>query len=317
MRKISLVKTANKVRAVQREGGVNRVGEVNKVRLWLLPLLLIFTLESFAADVVRIIRPQSEQDASHHYFSALLQLALDKTQVEYGHAIARPTPFVLEQGRAEQALKSGQHIDIYWMGTSLDREQKLSPIRIPLLKGLLGYRGLIIRESERDFFANKTNWLRLNLRSICQGMHWPDSDILERGGFRVIRSARFKSMFAMLENYRCDMFPRGIHEGPAEVTAHKKASDKLGWFDQYLIYYPFPMYFFTKKDNIVLADRITKGLEMMIDDGSFTQFMQQHPVTEHLFPLSQWTERVKVKLLNTELPADTDITDGRYWVVPE
>lgn len=297
--------------------GVDQKKRGNRIRAWLLPLLLILSLESFASDVVRIIRPQSEQDASHHYFSALLQQALDKTQSEYGHAIVRPTPLVLEQGRAEQALKAGQHIDVYWMGTSLEREQNLAPIRIPLLKGLLGYRGLIIRESERLFFANKTNWLRLNLRSICQGMHWPDSDILERGGFRVIRSARFKSMFAMLENYRCDMFPRGIHEGPAEVLANKQASDKLGWFDQYLIYYPFPMYFFTKKDNIVLADRIAKGLEMMIDDGSFDLFMQQHPVTKHLFPLSQWTERVEVKLLNIALPADTDITDSRYWVVPE
>ncbi len=289
----------------------------NRVRAWLLPLLLIFTLESFAQEIVRIIRPQSEEDASHHYFSALLQQALDKTAAEYGSAQAQPTPFVLEQGRAEQALKAGQHIDVYWMGTSLEREQELAAIRIPLLKGLLGYRGLIIRESERLFFSKRVNWLRLNLRSICQGMHWPDSDILESGGFRVIRSARFKSMFAMLENFRCDMFPRGIHEGPAEVSAHSQNSDKLGWFDQYLIYYPFPMYFFTKKDNVVLTDRIAKGLEMMIDDGSFMTFMQQHPVTQHLFPLAQWPERVEVKLLNTQLPADTDITDRRYWVVPE
>lgn len=289
----------------------------SSIRKWLLPLLLMMSLESGATNIVRIVPPQSEQDASHSYFSELLQLALDKTQTIYGQAVVQPVSFVLEQGRAEKALGSGQHIDVYWMGTSLKREQQLTPIRIPLLKGLLGYRGLIIRESDRSSFTHKTNWLSLTRSTICQGMHWPDSDILEHSGFRVIRSARFKSMFAMLENNRCDMFPRGIHEGPAEVSANRQTSSKLGWFDKYLIYYPFPMYFFTQKDNLILASRITQGLEMMISDGSFTLFMQQHPVSRHLFPLSQWTHRVMLDLINPDLPLYTDITNKRYWVVPD
>lgn len=284
---------------------------------YLLIMLMLCSAQAFSAEAVRIIKPQSQTDASHHYFSQLLQMALDKNQSEYVHAIVRHTPFVLEQGRAEQALKAGQHIDVYWMGTSLNREQELIAIRVPLLKGLLGYRGLIIRESDRSFYEARVNWLRLNHRSLCQGMHWPDSDILERGGFRVVRSARFNSMFAMLENYRCDMFPRGIHEGPAETVAYQKQSEELGWFDQYLIYYPFPMYFFTSKDNPMLAKRIKEGLELMISDGSFTEYMKSHEVTRHLFPVSQWADRVQVKLLNPELPVDTDITDTRYWVVPQ
>ena len=283
----------------------------------LLLVLYIWPVLAVASEEVRIIKPQSQEDASHHYFSQLLQMALNKNVSGYSHAEVRHTPFVLEQGRAEQALKAGQHIDVYWMGTSLKRENELIAIRIPLLKGLLGYRGLIIRENERGFYKARVNWLRLNHRSVCQGMHWPDSDILERGGFRVIRSARFKSMFAMLENYRCDMFPRGIHEGPAETVAYQWQSEALGWFDQYLIYYPFPMYFFTSKETPLLAQRIKEGLELMIDDDSFTRYMENHPVTQHLFPLSQWADRVEVKLLNPELPVDTDITDTRYWIVPQ
>lgn len=286
---------------------------------WMMGFCLLFFLFSkvYGVEVVRIIEPQSEQDASHHYFAQLLQISLDHTEKKYGQAYVETTGYVLEQGRAERALTFGQHIDVYWMGTSLQREQSLKAIRIPLLKGLLGYRGLIIREHDRPYYQDADNWEQLTRHPACQGMHWPDSDVLQKGAFRVVRSARYTAMFSMLANHRCDIFPRGIHEGPGEVMAYSKDSEVLGWFDDWLIYYPFPMYFFTNKDSVHLAERIAEGLELMIDDGSFEQFMKQHPVTQHLFPLDQWSDRVQIKLANPELPKDTPVTNTRYWLVPE
>lgn len=286
-----------------------------------LPLLLINLLPVSVGAVdlqqVRIIPPQSRSDASHHYFQHLLERALELTEVKYGPADVAFAPHVIEQGRAVENLNEGKWIDVYWMGTSIEREKSLTPIRIPLVKGLLGYRGFIMTarlQHSFDVVGDPASVLKSF--SACQGMHWPDSDILEQGGFKVVRSARYDTLFSMLKRNRCDIFPRGVHEGPAEVAKQLTQSAGLNWVDHSLIYYPFPMYFFTSRSNSQLAERIREGLERMIDDGSFEDFMRHHEVTRHLFPLEQWPGKVAIRLANPELPADTDYLNSRYWVVP-
>ncbi|WP_305857640.1 hypothetical protein [Balneatrix alpica] len=273
-----------------------------------------------ATQEVRIIPPQSQQDASHRYFQDLLQLSLDHSAASHGPAKVVLTDVVLQQGRAEKDVLHGDFIDVYWMGTSRERERDLRAIRIPLLKGLLGYRGLIIRSDRYRQFAQLNNAKAIQQLIACQGMHWPDSDILEANGYQVSRVARYESMFLMLSNGRCDYFPRGIHEGPAEVEAFNQqrvaGSASLMWFDQWLLYYPFPMYFFTSPGNEALAQRIEQGLNTLIDNGELTGFMQQHPISQHLFPLEQWQQRPIFPLHNPALPPDTQIGNSRYWLVP-
>lgn len=290
----------------------------------LLTCLLVFVINSSplhaagsGGEQVRIIPPQSQTDASHHYFHHLLQNALNSTAPDYGAAEVVYAPHVMEQGRAVESLNEGKWIDVYWMGTSIEREKKLTAVRIPLVKGLLGYRGYIITARlKRSFDVVSDHASVLKNLAACQGMHWPDSDILEEGGFKVVRSARYDTMFAMLKRNRCDIFPRGVHEGPAEVAEQQSQGAGLSWEDRSLIYYPFPMYFFTSRANTALAERIRLGLERMIDDGSFDDFMRAHPVTQHLFPLEQWPGKVAIRLTNPELPPDTDYLNPRYWVVP-
>ncbi|WP_140054522.1 amino acid ABC transporter substrate-binding protein [Oceanospirillum sanctuarii] len=290
----------------------------------LIPLLvfcLVISSPVFAMtgepQQIRIIPPQSKADASHHYFQQLLERALQLTEVRYGAAEVVFAPHVIEQGRAVENLNEGKWIDVYWMGTSIEREKDLNAIRIPLVKGLLGYRGFIMTARlQRSFDVVSDRASVLKSLSACQGMHWPDSDILEQGGFKVVRSARYDTLFAMLKRNRCDIFPRGVHEGPAEVANQVGQGAGISWEDNALIYYPFPMYFFTSRSNPELAERIREGLERMIDDGSFEEFMRHHEVTQHLFPLEQWPGKVSVRLTNPELPADTDYLNPRYWVVP-
>ncbi|OPX55201.1 hypothetical protein SAMN02745127_02218 [Oceanospirillum multiglobuliferum] len=285
--------------------------------LSLLLLQVLFPLAIQAAQTVRITRPQSSEDASFSYFAQLLQNALDKTTLQHGKALVIQSAFVMEQGRAEKNLAESEYIDVHWMGTSRKREQTLKAIRIPLLKGLLGYRGMIIRQADQALFMSIKDWGELKKYPLCQGMHWPDSDILQQAGFKVVRVVRYEAMFAMLENQRCRFFPRGVHEGPSEAQARNGAKDDIAWFDKRLIYYPFPMYFFTSRNNIALAKRIEEGLNIMIETGEFDAYMAQHLVTRHLFPFSQWAKRVAIQLPNPELPDDTNITDKKYWLVPE
>ena len=143
-------------------------------------------------------------------------------------------------------------------------------------------------------------------------MHWPDSDILEQAGFKVMRAVKFESMYEMLLAGRCDYFPRSVAEGYAEVESI--APDRLMVYDRIIIAYRFPMYFFVGKDNAALAARVEKGLLTALDDGSFLRLLKKHPVTSKIFPLSKYKGAKIFWVDNPILPDKTPLTEKRYWL---
>ncbi|WP_119393881.1 type 2 periplasmic-binding domain-containing protein [Salinibius halmophilus] len=282
------------------------------MRIFLIAILLSANV---AATTVTTIPPQSEFDASHGYFIALLELALSKTQPTHGdYQISFSNRF--EQGRAIQDLKNNGTINVYWAGTSIEREQEINPIRIPLVKGMLGMRLFAIKEESRALFDRIESLDELKPLNACQGTHWPDSDILESAGIAVYRVAAYELMWGMLERKRCQYFPRGVHEIFAEIDVRKEEYNNLVIYPDTGVYYPFPMYFFTANDNPELAERIEQGLEMAIDDGSFEALMRNHEATKHLFPLSQWQRINWISIDNPTLPSTANPTDERYWFLP-
>jgi ABC-type amino acid transport substrate-binding protein len=269
----------------------------------------------YAADPVlqiRIRAPQSESDVAHSYFRELLALALKKTADEYGPAKVVVTSLNITQNRALSYLNKGDHIDINWTGTNKERETVYRPIRVPLNLGLLGYRMLAISKEKETVFDQISTLAELKKLSACQGAHWPDSDILQEAGFKVIRAVKFESMYEMLLAGRCDYFPRSVAEGYGEVESI--APDQLMAYDRIIIAYRFPMYFFVGKDNAALAVRVKKGLLAALDDGSFLALLKKHPVTSKVFPLSKYKETKVFWIENSYLSEQTPLAQKRYWL---
>jgi hypothetical protein len=153
--------------------------------------------------------------------------------------------------------------------------------------------------------------------SLCQGAHWPDTEILMAAGLKVTTNTIYENMFKQVYNNRCDAFPRGINEALGEVQARQQVMPKLRLYDSLILRYPFPTYFFTKKDNKQLLDKLTRGLERAIDDGSFERYMREHPTTQHLFPVSRWINRRRIDIPNPLLSKTTDPSNKRYWIIPK
>ncbi len=275
-------------------------------------LCVIFSMGVFGVEEIRLRAPQSEADASHSYFVQLLQLALDKTEEEYGPAEVIITDFNVSQGRALQELESGVHIDVDWAGTNKERENLLEPIRIPLIGGLLGYRIPVIRTDDIDLFEGVNTLEDLRQFNAVQGSHWPDSDILESVGLNIFRVPKFEVMYPMLINKRVDYFPRGVNEVYAEVETYGK--DILTAYDKIIIAYKFPMYFFTNKENKDLAERIELGLLRAIDDGSFIEFIKTHPSTQNIFPLEKYKNSNIIHIDNPYLPELTPVNNKKLWI---
>ena len=280
---------------------------MNRLQGVLVASLLLLT-QCIAADERRELKIQHSRtalDASHSYYTDLLDELLS---AEYRLSAIDQT---ITQNRAFRFLDD-HSIDIHWAGTDLQREAAYRAIRIPLFGGLLGKRIPVIRIADKARFDAITDPDQLKSLVACQGNQWPDSDILEENGYRVDRIARFEVMYRMIEAGRCDYFPRSVIEIYAELEQFGQGV--LMAYDDLVLSYPFPMYFFVNNDDPSLADDLESALTAMVQSGRLREFMQQHPVTRSAFPLSRFNHARIFNLRNARLPPSTPVTDKVLWL---
>lgn len=241
----------------------------------------------------------------------MLELALDKTKFKYGDYKLQASEKVMYQGDALNALAKGKYYDIAWSMTSQKREDDLHPIRIPLLKGLLGYRVFIIhKNAQKKFFKIKTIEEIKKLKTV-QGSDWPDYDILKSAGFNIVGTTDYEHMFEMVNNGEIDYFPRGLNEPWEELAARPQLKNLIVDSKNVLVY-PTAIYFFVNKNNKYLARRIQEGLDIAISDGSFHEKFFKHPVTKNMFKNSSLHKRNSFNIQNPVLPKLTP-EDKKYW----
>ena len=263
------------------------------------------------ATLVRHMRPLAEWDTRNAYFISLLKLALDKTVDDYGRYVLEPSSEPMNQGRGISLLSAGEQIDVIWSMTSRAREQQLIPVRIPLLKGLMGYRIFIIRAEDEVWFSKIKTLDQLRELRIGQGHDWPDVDILRANGLRVETTTEYEKLFQMLQAGRFDFFPRALNEPWEEVQAHKELNLEVE--KGLLLYYPTANYFFVNKNNSALAGRIESGLERAIADGSFDALFNSHPINAYALDHAHLGQRRMLKLINPLLPAETPLGRKELW----
>ncbi len=279
-------------------------------------LLLLVILNLLAgncqakSNALTYVKSEGSKDNRNEYFIKLLALALDKTTNQNNLRILKPSAS-MQQGRAIHQLSQGQNVDIIWTVTSKTRERKLLPIRIPLLKGLLGHRVLIIKKEDKRKFSGVLNLEDLQQFTAGQWHDWPDVKILQANGIKVATASTYDGLFGMLQAARFDFFPRGINEAWQEVEL--QANPELTVEQHLLIYYPSPIYFFVNNKSIALAERIEKGLKLSIEDGSFDRLFYSHRAHKKMFTIGQLKQRQIITLKNPLLPILTPLSDEKLW----
>jgi hypothetical protein len=148
----------------------------------------------------------------------------------------------MNQDRAFTLLRSTESLDVYWSMTSAAREQGAIPVRIPLLKGLLGYRVLIIRKDAADKFRRIKTLDDLKSITIGQGLDWPDTAIMQASGLHVVTSASYETLYRMLKAGRFDGIALGANEVDDELA--KQHDPDLMIERTVAIAYPAPVFFF-------------------------------------------------------------------------
>lgn len=240
----------------------------------------------------------------------LLQLALQKSGNAYQ---TKPSKRDMPQWRTLRHVELGLGVDVIWTFTTPERETSLLPIRIPIDRGLLGWRLLLIKEAFNTQFANLNDQEQLKKLRAGQGHDWPDLPILQHNGYTVSPSASYEGLFHMLALNRIQYFPRAVTEIDIELAARPNMG--LAVAPKWVFFYPAPLYFFVKKDQQELAAAIDKGLRIAIRDGSMRQLFLQHFGTaiQH----ANLKSRQVIRLQNPLLTKETPINQAQLWFSPE
>ena len=282
----------------------------------LLTTTLLFLLGSFPSLanelVIRYLPVENHLDAVHAYYIDVLKLALDKTVPDEGPYRLQPLNHDMVQTRALEELKRNRRIDIYWTMTSTQREKELIPVRIPLLKGLLGYRIFIIRREDKQKFQAITSLDELRQYQAGQGHDWPDTKVLLENNINVTPVTDFDGLFTMLQKKRIDYIPRGINEPWLELEVYKDLDLMV---DSHIMFeYRAPVYFFVNKTNQVLADRIEGGLIKALNDGSFEKLFKSKQGTDDILEKANFGGRLIFKLDNPFLTPETPLQKKSFWI---
>ncbi len=281
---------------------------VRRLHLWLLfmAFTLVFTGASVQATTITFPAPESVDDHSYNdYAVALLKLALSKTKAHY---VVKVAPQTMKQSRAalEIVSESGR-VDIMATMTSSEREAQLLPIRIPITKGLMGWRISLLSAKHSSQFSRVKTLGDLKPLLAGQGHDWPDIDILRANGLAVRGIATYEGMFDMLAAHRIDYFPRPI----ITVWNEAKVHDKLIVDPYIVIRFPTADYFFVNRRNVRLAEDVRHGLELAIADGSFDRLFYAH--YREAIALADLPHRRIIELTNPLLSSATPLARSELW----
>lgn len=250
----------------------------------------------------------SRDDANAQYAIGLLKLAISKLEKPYNVNV---THGELTAMRLKESVKSGS-IDVIWTATNNDLENELIPVRVPLDKGLLGYRIFILHKDNKRLLDNVNTIDELRRFTMGQGRGWSDADILRSNGFNVILAPKYEGLFHMIDGKRFQLFPRGVNEPFSEIE--KRPDLDLSIDDNIMLVYRMPYYFFINPAKKQLADDIEKGLITAINDGSFDKYFYESETTKKAIQNVKFNSRRVFELNNPNLPPQTPINNPKLWV---
>lgn len=254
---------------------------------------------------LKVIRKDHPMDM---YTLEALKLVLSKLGGKY---TIHETPDNLTQDRTVEMVKEGK-VDVYWMASSAEFEKLLKPIRIPLMKGLLGHRISIINPEAQSKFNQVNSLADVQKLRFGQGRSWPDTVILRDSGFEVVTCNKYLGLFNMVEGGRFDAFPRGVLEAWSETAARPELG--LTVEQNLLMIYRLPVYFFVANGRNELAADIQRGLEISMADGSFDEFFFSNKSIVDALEKSNLKNRKAFYLDNPFLSPETPLDNKEYWL---
>jgi hypothetical protein len=265
---------------------------------------------TFAAEVITL-KPQSNEDERYQYVEVLLSKILEKADVT-SKVVQAKSEF--SRDRLLQELIKGDNIHVMAEAPKPGWEDRLLPIRIPIRKGIQGYRLFLINALDQKAIAEVETLEDFMRFPTGSGAQWSTRRVMENAGFQVVTSEDYNTLFTMLKLRRFITFGRGINEVFNEQESFVGQNENLVVDQSLCLFIPLPTYFFVSPAHPELAQQIEIGLERMIEDGSFDEhFLSYHQADIERAKLA---DRKIFNITNPNLSEHTPLNARSYWFDP-
>ncbi|MFG6442081.1 hypothetical protein [Roseateles sp. LKC17W] len=257
---------------------------------------------------LRIPRVSAKASSGQSYPAVLLAQALAAASMP---ATLEPTADYIPQQRALLELGADSRLDVVWTMTSVERERQARPIRIPIFKGLFGWRLLLALPEQAARLSAVRTLAELRQFSMLQGLEWPDAGVLQANSLNVVTSPSHDVMFRQLRLGRADAFPRSVEEIWWELDRYGQG---LVVVPQLCLRYPAAVYYFVAPEATELAAALELGLQRLRATGVFDQLFAQHHGAD--LARARLGERRIIELSNPQLPPQTPLDKPELWYRP-
>jgi len=260
----------------------------------LIIVILVVLTTSFQVKAKHVVIQGEERT---DYFTSILRHALAYSPKEnYQLAFhGKDVP----KSRVIEMIANHQELDIIAGSLTREREAKLMAIKVPLLKGMNGWRIPLVMTQDKLQHVSSIEELR---KFKAGQLHsWSDAKILEGNQVPIVKGSDYYGLFSMLVNNRFDYFPRSVLEVAGEFSQVKHMGIKID--QNVLIKYPSAYYFYVNKDAKHLARDIKYGLESSLADGSFDRIFANYYADA--LKIISTHKRTNIELNNPLMPTKT------------
>ncbi len=284
------------------------------MRRWACLLALLgWQAQAAALDTYVIDLNSSKSDYNDSHIQRLLTAALEASRARYGAYELKISTLRVQRDRLMLEMMRGRDVNLSAQVTSAEWEQKLIPLRIPVDKGLSGYRIALIDGRDQAEFSKVRTLAQLKAKSLGAGRQWSSTAVLVQSGFTVQTGATTSGLHRMLAAHRFQYFPRAIDEALFERDEYAPGFPQLAVESSFAIYVPLPRYFFVGGQPR-LAQRLEYGLQQLIANGRFDQIF--HEFYDGLIEKAGLRKRRIFTLDNPLLSPQTPLANSAYWYDP-
>lgn len=220
----------------------------------------------------------NKTQSRQQYEREVLEAALNATVASHGQWQLQEDLTDYPLAADEASIFRSKGFDVFGTvagNTKLAEEKKIL-IPLPLMKGLLGYRILIIREDDKEKFAEIKSAQQLQKLRMGIPTTWADAELFRQNGYKVEEKGSFDDLFSRLENNEFDYVTFGANEVTGVFNERAAASGKLTVDSSLVVFYPFPLVFYVNPDNKILAGRVARGLQVISTNGVLDSIFKRY-----------------------------------------
>ena len=254
------------------------------------------------------------KEPAEDYTFKIIQLILNKSEAKYGPCDVRILRRDLPLRRMMLYLEKNELIDVISLTVNQKRETTLIPIKIPIAKGMVGFRVFIIRKGDQPRFSQINNLEDLRGFVAGQGKGWSDVEVLAQTGLRSVTTDNVPSLVNMLVAGRFDYYPRGARQLIPELKIYEGLPVQVE--SKLVLSYPSMTALYVNPERQNLAQRLEYGLNIAIADGSVDKLFYTHPTTSTALKKLNFEKRTIIKMCNPMIPDWVPTDKSNYWLYP-